>query len=51
MTVTDEMVAFVNEVMEAHFCKEDLQKHVDTQTDLSYDVLEAIGEYHDRIQH
>lgn len=51
MTVTEEMLEFVNEKMEAQFSKEDLQKHVDTQTDLSYDVLEAIGEYHDRVQH
>ena len=48
MTVTDDMLAFVNEVMEAHFSKEDLQKHVDTHTDLSYDVREAIGKYYER---
>lgn len=47
------LLEFINREMEAHFTEEDLKKHLDGWTDMSYDILQLKEQWEEngRLQH
>jgi hypothetical protein len=43
--ITPEQLNYINQQLQANFTLESIQKHLDSHSDLSYDIQEALTNY------